>query len=197
YPNLHLHADKTRDVIEEIKKISYQKDLTLIGTYPLKGENGIYNSALVVEGGELIGVRHKIKLFPLYEEQRYFKAGQENKVIESGKAKIGILICFELRFSSLLEGLRHAELLVVPSMWGEKRKEHLKALSRARAIESQSFLMLSNAWGKVGQEVYAGCSALYSPWGEVLSFSEKGNCLLQVEVEKGQVYAVRRHMPLL
>ncbi|MFN3599378.1 MAG: carbon-nitrogen hydrolase family protein [Aquificaceae bacterium] len=194
YDNLKSHAERTEEVLEEIKKISLQKDLTIIGTYPLKGKEGIYNCALVVEEGKIIGKRHKIKLFPLYEEEKHFKSGKDNTLIESKRAKIGVLICFELRFSSLL--LRDAELLVVPSMWGKKRREHLEVLSRSRTIENQSFLLLSNVWGKVGQEEYAGSSAIYSPWGEVLAYSEKGDSLLQVEVEKEQVYVVRRYMPL-
>lgn len=194
YDNLKSHAKRTEEVLEEIKRASLQRDLTIIGTYPLEGQEGIYNCALVVEEGKIIGKRHKIKLFPLYEEEKHFKRGQDNPLIESKRAKIGILICFELRFSSLL--LRDAEVLAVPSMWGKKRKEHLEAFSRSRAIENQSFLVLSNAWGKVGQEEYAGSSAIYSPWGEVLAYSEKGDSLLQVEVEKQQVYVVRRYIPL-
>jgi len=150
----------------------------------------------LVEKGKIIGIRHKIKLFPLYEEPKHFTPGIENTVFESYKAKLGILICFELRFPELSQSLRDADILIVPSMWGEKRKEHLKALSRARAIENQSFLMLSNAWGRVGEEEYAGHSAIYSPWGEVLAFSEKGDSILQVSVEKEQVRRVRKYIPL-
>lgn len=196
YENLAEHAEKTEDVLEEIKRVSFERDLTLVGTYPLKLEGKIYNSAILVEKGKIVGVRHKIKLFPLYEEPKHFTPGVENPVFESCKAKIGILICFELRFPELSQSLRDADILIVPSMWGEKRKEHLKALSRARAIENQSFLMLSNAWGRVGEEEYAGHSAIYSPWGEVLAFSEKGDSILQVSVEKEQVRRVRKYIPL-
>lgn len=196
YENLARHAEKTEKVLEEIKRISLEKDLTIVGTYPLRLEGRIHNSALLVEKGNIIGIRHKIRLFPLYEEPKYFTAGLENPVFESPKAKVGILICFELRFPDLSQGLKGADILIVPSMWGEKRKDHLKTLSRARAVENQSFLMLSNAWGKVGGEEYAGHSAIYSPWGEVLAFSEKGDCILQVRVEKDQVQKVREHIPV-
>lgn len=196
YPKMHQHAERTQDILEEIKKLSFLKDLTIIGTYPIKDNEKLYNSAVVIERGEVIGRRDKIKLFPLYEEQKYFTPGSENPIIESKGIKIGILICFELRFSSLLQDLRPAEILVVPSMWGYKRKEHLKALSKARAIENQSFLIVSNAWNMVGQEEYAGCSGIYSPWGEMLAFSEKGDCILQVEVDIEQVHTVRRYIPM-
>lgn len=197
YEKLKDHARATEKVLEALKQVSKEKELTLIGSYPLQTEGGIHNSAVVVDKGEVVGVRHKIKLFPLYQEQRYFLPGSENPIFELSGFRLGVLLCFELRFPLLSWELRGAELLVVPSLWGARRKEHLLTLSRARAIENQSFLMLANGWGKVGDEEYAGSSAIYSPWGEVLVFSERGDSLLQVKVDLGEVERVRSLVPIL
>lgn len=196
YGQLSRHADATPEVLEELRKISSEKRLTLIGTYPTRGDGGIYNSAIIVGEGRILGIRHKIRLFPLYEEDRHFLQGRENPVFHLGGVGTGILICFELRFPELSWSLREAELLVVPSMWGKGRREHLMVLSRARAVENQCFLSLSNAWGRVGTEEYAGCSAIYSPWGDVLAFSQEGDCILQVVVDRGEVSRVRELIPL-
>lgn len=196
YENLKDHAKATERVLEALRQVSREKELTLIGSYPLQTERGIHNSAIIVDRGEVVGVRHKIKLFPLYEEQRYFLQGSENPIFELPGFRLGILLCFELRFPLLSWGLRRAELLVVPSLWGAKRREHLITLSRARAIENQSFLMLANGWGRVGEEEYAGSSAIYGSWGEVLAFSEKGDSLLQVRVDLKEVERVRNSVPV-
>ncbi len=196
YQNMERHAQATEEVLQEVIRVSKARDLTIIGTYPTKTEGGIHNSAVVVNRGRIIGKRHKIKLFPLYEEPRHFLPGFENPVFETSLAKVGILICFELRFPELSWALREADILVVPSMWGEKRKLHLRSLSRARAIENQCFLMLSNAWGDVGGEEYAGSSAIYGPWGHMLAFSERGDSILQVEVDPKEVEKVRRYIPV-
>ncbi len=196
YQNMERHAQATEEVLQEVIRVSKDRDLTIIGTYPTKTEGGIHNSAVVVNRGRIIGKRHKIKLFPLYEEPRHFLPGFENPVFETSLAKVGILICFELRFPELSWALREADILVVPSMWGEKRKLHLRSLSRARAIENQCFLMLSNAWGDVGGEEYAGSSAIYGPWGHMLAFSERGDSILQVEVDPKEVEKVRRYIPV-
>lgn len=196
YERLDRHADATSEVLEELKRVSSERGLTLIGTYPTKKEKGIYNSAIIIERGQIRGFRHKIKLFPLYEEPRHFLPGVENPVFDVSGVRVGILICFELRFPEISRSLREAELLVAPSMWGESRKEHLRILSRARAIENQCFLMLSSAWGEVGGERFAGCSAIYGPWGDLLAFSEKGDSLLQVQVDLGEVERVRRLIPV-
>ncbi|MEJ7553226.1 MAG: carbon-nitrogen hydrolase family protein [Aquificaceae bacterium] len=197
YQNLKKHADATQEVLQEVIRVSKEKKLTVIGTYPLSAKEGIYNSAILVDKGNIAGVRHKIKLFPLYEEQKHFLPGNENPLFEVSGVKLGILICFELRFPELSWSLREAKLLLVPAMWGGERKEHLKILSRARAIENQCFLMLSNAWGEVGGEEYGGSSAIYNPWGEVLAFSERGDSLLQVEVDLEDAQRVRNLIPLL
>lgn len=197
YENMSKHAEITKEVLQEVVRVSRERNLTVIGTYPMKSDKGVYNSAVVIDKGNIIGVRHKIKLFPLYDEPKHFLPGKENPLFEVSGKRIGILICFEIRFPELSRSLRDAEVLVVPSMWGKKRKEHLKALSRARAVENQCFLVLSNAWGKVGEEEYAGCSAIFSPWGNTLAFSEEGDTLLQVEVDLEEVEKVRRSIPVL
>ena len=197
YQNLEKHADATHEVLQELIRVSKERRLTVVGTYPLKVNEGIHNSAIVVDKGNIAGVRHKIKLFPLYEEQKHFLPGNENPLFEVSSVKLGILICFELRFPELSWSLREAKLLLVPARWGSKRKEHLKVLSRTRAIENQCFLMLSNAWGEVGGEEYGGSSAIYNPWGEVLAFSERGDSLLQVEVDLEETQRVRNLIPLL
>lgn len=196
YENLRKHAQATPTVLEELTKASLQKRLTIVGTYPTLTEGKLYNSALIVYAGKILSPRHKIKLFPLYREHEYFTPGEENPIFEVDHTRLGVLICFELRFAELSLSLREAQVLVVPSLWGEKRKEHLRVLSRARAIENRSFLLLSNAWGMVGQENYAGCSAIYSPWGEILAFSEKGDTLLQVGVQIEEVQRAREYLPL-
>ncbi|QID32447.1 carbon-nitrogen hydrolase family protein [Pampinifervens florentissimum] len=196
YENMERHAQATEEVLQEVIRISKERNLTIVGTYPIRTEGGIHNSAVVVDKGKVVGRRHKIKLFPLYEEPRHFLPGYENPVFETSLAKVGILICFELRFPELSWALRDAQLLVVPSMWGKKRKLHLMTLSRARAIENQCFLMLSNTWGDVGGEEYAGSSAIYGPWGHVLAFSERGDSILQVGVDLEEVQKVRRHIPV-
>ncbi|MCX8164123.1 MAG: carbon-nitrogen hydrolase family protein [Aquificaceae bacterium] len=196
YQNIQKHAEATMDVLEELKRVSEEKELTIVGTYPLKGEKGLYNSAVLVEKGRIVGIKRKIKLFPLYEEHKHFLPGSENPAFNVHGIKTAVIICFELRFPHLFSDIREAQVILSPSMWGSRRGEHLRVISRARAIENQCFLALSNAWGLVGAEEYAGSSSVYSPWGDVLAYSEKGDCLLQVMVDLEEVEVARRLLPI-
>jgi predicted amidohydrolase len=81
-------------------------------------------------------------------------------------------------------------------MWGIERREHFKVLTRARAVETQSFLMASNAWGKTGRTTFGGASGIYSPWGEVLAFSEDGESFLTAKVDLSEVDRVRERIPV-
>jgi omega-amidase len=128
YDNLKNHAKESQGLLEELRELSKEKRLTLIGTYPEEREGKLFNTAFVLSDGLLVGKRDKIKLFPLYREGEHFSPGQENPVFETRHGKVGVLVCFELRFPSLGWGLRKrgAQLIAVPSLWGAKRREHLR-----------------------------------------------------------------------
>ena len=198
YERIKEHAKATPWILQEIAKVSKEKSLTVIGTYPMLEEGLLYNTAVVMCNGTVLGKRNKIELFPIYDEPKHFSAGRENPVFEVDNLRIGILICFELRFCYLSTQLRKkgAQLIVVPSMWGAKRKEHLKVLSQARAIETQSYLVLSNACGKTGDEEYAGSSAIYDPWGRTLAYAQQDELLISANIDLKEVEKVRKYIPM-
>ncbi len=198
YSRLEEAISFSEEVVDFMRELSEKKRTLLCGSIPVKEKGNVYNRAFLIQDGKVIGKRDKIKLFPLTDEDKHFSPGKENPVFDTKFGRVGILICFELRFSSLVQELRKgdAQIILVPAQWGEKRKEHLRILSRARAIESQSYLLLSDSWGESGGQVYAGCSAIYSPWGDILAFSEKGNSLLSADIDLKEVKKVRRYIPM-
>ena len=195
---LDTFARMTPAVLEELSRLSERKNLLLCGTLPEKTEEGVRNTAYLIDRGRLIGRRSKIKLFPLFGEDRFFVAGRENPVFETRFGRIGVLICFELRFTNLVLDLRRKriDILLVPAQWGSARRTHLEVLSRARAVELQSYLLISNIWGKLRGTEFAGRSAVYSPWGEILCFAERGDTLLTAEADLSYVGEVRRTVPV-
>ncbi len=198
YKNMHIYAEMSKDVLEDMLEISKSKDISLCFTVPWKEKNKLYNRAFLIEEGKIIGIKDKIKLFPLLEEAKYFEAGYENPIFESRLGKIGILICFELRFTELVNDLKNEkiDILLIPSQWGEARKEHLYILSKARALELECYVAVANTWGKFLSENFAGTSGIYSPWGEVIAFSEKGNNLLKGFYDPKEVEKIRRFLPV-
>ncbi len=198
YENLHKHAENTRRVISILKKISLRKRLLIVGTYPYLLGGRIYNMALLIEDGRITGKRGKIRLFPIFDEDKHFTPWRENRVFKTKFGKVGILICFEIRFTDLILELQkeRPDIVLVPAQWGWARREHLSTLSRARAVEMQSYLLLSNTWGEHLGTRFAGRSAIYSPWGEILSYSETGDTLLEAEYDLAYVERVRKAVPV-
>jgi len=200
YPNMEKLAQASQEVLDFLSTLSRERKAVVVGTLPLNEGNKLYNTAVVFDSGKLIAKRRKIELFPLYKETQYFSPVKEgdNRVIKTGVGKIGIVICFELRFNRFTNSLRKegVQIILVPAMWGIERREHFKVLTRARAIETQSFLMASNSWGKTGKTIFGGASGIYSPWGEILAFSEDGEGFLTAKVELTEVERVRNKIPV-
>ncbi len=195
--NVKDYVKDTPKVIKILKKISSKKKLFISGTFPEKISGRIYNVAYLIYKGKILGKRGKIKLFPLFGENETFTPWRENKVFNAPFGRVGVLICFELRFTDLVLELKKKKphIILVPAQWGYARREHLKILSRARAIELQSYLVLSDTWGEGSGTRFAGHSAIYSPWGEVLAFSEKGDTILETEYRPEYVEEVRKALP--
>ncbi|RLJ69862.1 putative amidohydrolase [Hydrogenivirga caldilitoris] len=198
YERLEDFASMTPEVLKLLQRLSEEKGFMLCGTLPERTGEGIRNTAFLIDGGKVIGKRSKMKLFPIFDEHRYFIPGEENPVFETRAGRIGILICFELRFTDMVLELRKkgVEILLVPAQWGYARREHLRILSQARAVELQSYVVVSDTWGEHAGTRYAGQSGIYSPWGEVLVYSEKGDVLLRVEADLAEVHRVREVLPV-
>lgn len=125
-------------------------------------ENG-FNTFYLFSQNRIVRTQHKHKLFALGDEQKHFKAGaMENQLFEVNGLKVGVLICFELRFTELWQSLRGADIILVPAMWGLPRKHHFETLIKALAIANQCYVVASNS----ANEEMARGSMVVSPFGE-------------------------------
>ncbi len=196
--NLEQHAKETPAIHKYLKDFSHKKHLVIAGTLPEKSRNAIYNKAFVIDNGEIVYKQAKVKLFRPTGEHKYFKAGRNFDVAESSNGNLGIMICFELRFPNISYTLRKkgAEIILVPAQWGKPRKYHLEVLSKARAIEDQAFVIVSNTTGKIGNIEYAGSSGIYDPWGETLAFIDEEEGLIQADINLNDVYRVRKKIKM-
>jgi predicted amidohydrolase len=198
YARMEEFALLSSYIVEKLRLASKEKELMICGTVPEKSEEGIKNTAILIDRGEVLGKRSKIKLFPPFEEDKHFVPGRENTVFDTRFGRVGILICFELRFTDMVLELKrkNIDILLVPAQWGYARKEHLRILSQARAIELQSYVVVSNTWGEFKGVKFAGQSGIYSPWGEVLEFSETGDIYLEAEADLSYLSKVRETIPI-
>jgi predicted amidohydrolase len=188
YDNFEAVTDFAKHAIEEIKEAS--KDKIIVLTIIEKRDSEVFNFAKVFYNEELVYERAKAKLFRFGGEHEHFVEGNEQsvKIVEVNGIKLGILICFELRFKDLWKKLEGADVIVVPSWWGVLRTEHFKVLTKALAIMNQCYVVASDSLN----EECTKMSSIITPQGEV-SFNGNKPCL-EREYNKKEIAKMRRYM---
>lgn len=164
YDNMEKASSFSQMAIEKLKEIAENQIIIL--TVIRKIDNAFVNQAIAIHNHQIIHTQEKSKLFKLGDEDRYFVSGQDSKIkpFEIDGIKIGILICFELRFKELWKVLEGCDIIVIPSKWGVLRELHFKVLSNALAIINQCFVVAHSSGGKD----IVNSSMIYSPNGNLV-----------------------------
>lgn len=171
YKTLNELAQKTASVVAELQELSVRHKLVIVGSQPeAAGDNRVYNTAHVIDNGRLVAAYRKLHLFSLLGEDKAFKGGDAWCLAETSLGKIGVIICYDLRFPELCRrlALEGAWVVCVPAQWPKPRQEHWRTLLRARAIENQLYVVSANACGLIGKLDFFGMSMVIDPKGEVL-----------------------------
>lgn len=172
YKNLTDLARQTEAVVAELQELSARHKLVIVGSQPeSSGDGRVFNTAHVVDNGRIAAIYRKIHLFSLLGEDRAFKGGNGWCLAETSLGKIGVIICYDLRFPELSRrlALEGARLICVPAQWPKPRQEHWRTLLRARAIENQLYVVAANACGLIGKLDFFGMSMIVNPKGELLA----------------------------
>ncbi len=159
----------TKKAINILKFLSYSKIISI--TMTNKKDNKYYNTLYVFYNGLIVHTQSKLKLFILGDEEKYFTQGDkiDIKIFEINGIKIAALICFELRFVDLIKNIQGADIILVPAMWGKKRKTHYESLTKALAITNQCYVIASDS----ANSNMAKSSAIISPFGDVTTDDTK------------------------
>jgi deaminated glutathione amidase len=168
-----------------------------------------YNTALVAQpDGQIVASYHKVHLFDVdladgttLRESASTFAGDDPVCVDVAGFKIGLSICYDLRFPELYRKLTMAgaELLVVPAAFTlHTGKDHWHVLLRARAIEAQCYVAAAAQWGSHphGRQTY-GHSLVADPWGTVIVECSDGVGFSLATVERSRVRSVRASLPCL
>lgn len=170
YKNLNELALRTAGIVDELLTLSRELKLVIVGSMPEPNGDKVFNTVYVADNGKLAGVYRKIHLFSLLGEDRAFSGGDSWLLADTSIGKIGVIICYDLRFPELSRRLavEGAQIICVPAQWPKPRQEHWRTLLRARAIENQLFVIGCNACGTVGKLDFFGMSMIIDPKGEPL-----------------------------
>jgi predicted amidohydrolase len=198
YPVLKEMAGKTPAILDRMCKIAGDNHLAIVGSLPEAAGEKIFNTSYLIDStGVIAGTYRKVHLFSLYNEQKHFGFGQSAPVFPTSIGKIGIMICYDLRFPELARrmALDGAEIICVSAQWPLVRIEHWPLLLRARAIENQLFVVGCNGCGKEEKITWGGHSAIISPWGTVLAQAGPGQQHIFGTLDFSEMSEFRKSIP--
>ena len=195
----------SRRAEERIAAQSADLGIMVIGSAPHAEDGRIYNRAQIFDRGEVLGEYRKIHLFSPNSEHRYHEPGNAPLVVDTRLGRIGLAICYDIRFPELIRYYFYAgaELLVVPAQWPEARAVHWRSLLKARAIENEMYVIGCNRTGVEPslknpdeQQLFPGDSRIIDPMGTVLLAGEGAQAPLLAEIEPRKVRVMRRALPI-
>ena len=171
YRELNAMAKRTPELVAELGELSGKYGMVIVGSLPEPHGDKVFNTAYVLDNGRVAGSYRKMHLFSLMGEDRSLDAGDSHLVAETSIGKVGVMICYDLRFPELARRLtlEGASLIAVPGEWPKPREDHWRTLIRARAIENQLFMVTANCCGVVGKLDFFGESLIVGPKGELLA----------------------------
>jgi len=178
------------------------------GTLPIKADQPgrVRNTTLVYSPtGEVAARYDKIHLFAYdngresYDEARVLEAGSQPATFNAEAVRVGLSVCYDLRFPELYRSYNPCELIAVPAAFtyttGEK---HWELLLRARAVENQCYVIAPAQGGKHenGRRTW-GHSMIVDPWGEVLAVLPEGEGVVCADIDPVRLAQIRQQLPAL
>ncbi len=197
YKNLNELAPRTAGIVDELLELSRDLKLVICGSMPEPNGDKVFNTIFLADNGRLAGVYRKIHLFSLLGEDRAFSGGDQWRLADTTIGKIGVIICYDLRFPELTRrlALEGARVICVPAQWPKPRQEHWRTLVRARAIENQLFVVSCNACGLIGKLDVFGMSMIVDPKGEVLAEAGEEECEISAPLDMQAMADWRAQIP--
>ena len=189
--------------VKTIAKTAKENSIEVIGTFYEKNrsKNRVYDTSFLINSsGKLVSKYRKIHLYDAlgFKESKKLASGSQlPKPQKSKVGKLGMMICYDLRFPEISRVLAAAgtNILVAPSAWvkGEMKEEHWIAINTTRAIENGCYIVSPDQVGNI----YCGRSIVVDPFGKILLDMKKKQGMGIVEISTDQITKVRKVLPLL
>lgn len=178
------------------------------GSIPLEASvpDKVRNTSLLYDDkGKCVARYDKIHLFGLdlgqekFNESKTIEAGDKIVVVDTPFGKLGLSICYDLRFPELYRAMKQVDIIAVPSAFTETTgRAHWEALIRARAIENMAYVIAPAQGGyhRSGRETH-GDSMIVDPWGVVMDRLSRGSGMVIAGMNPSYQASLRKSLPAL
>ena len=181
-----------------------------LGSLPVDHGSGKYanRSFVIDDDGHVVARYDKIHMFDVdlntgesWRESKAYRAGNDVVTVDTPVGKLGLTICYDIRFPGLFEelGRQHCDIIAIPAAFTVPTgRDHWHVLQRARAIEASAYVVAAAQSGshEDGRETF-GHSLIVDPWGKVLNDMGEGVGLAFVDIDPNRVMEVRNQLPSL
>jgi len=201
---------KKDPLVKNIKKISKKnKKWILIGSLPIKDRRKLRNRSIMISPkGNIAAYYDKIKMFDVklpnkekHQESKTFKPGKKLVTVNLPWGRLGLTICFDLRFPEIYRNLSKKKLnfISVPSAFTKiTGQKHWLALLKARAIENFCYIFAPNQTGKnTKKRETFGHSTIISPDGKILKLKKSGIGIVYADIKPNLSMQLRKIIPSL
>ena len=197
-------------LIKKIKEISKKNEKwILLGSLPIKDKKKYRNRSIMINPkGKIVAYYDKIKMFDVklpnkeqHRESNTYKPGNKLVSVKLPWGRLGLTICFDLRFPEIYRNLskKNLNFISVPSAFTKVTgKKHWLALLKARAIENFCYIFAPNQVGKnTKKRETFGHSVIISPDGKILKIKKKGAGIIYSKIDPNLSFELRKIIPSL
>lgn len=189
--------------VTTIANAAKKNNIQVVGSFYEKSriKDRVYDTSFVVDkSGKVISKYRKIHLYDALgfrESDKMASGSKIAKPVKTDLGKIGMMICYDLRFPEMSRSLAVAgsEVLIAPSAWvkGHMKEEHWITINKTRAIENGCYVIAPDQVGNI----YCGRSLVVDPYGKILLDMKKNQGIGFVKIDLNKVKQVRKDLPLL
>ena len=202
-------ADGAGPMQDFLARAAARRNVYLVGgTIPMAADaRRVFNSCLLfAPDGRRLARYDKIHLFryrgktEAVDEARTMKAGGEPRAVDTAIGRIGLCVCYDLRFPTMFARMRFPDIIVAPSAFtAQTGRAHWRLLARARAVDNLAFVVApAQAGTHPGGRRTFGDSLIVDPWGRVLAAAGRdGDGVVCAELTRARRDACRARLPLL
>ena len=184
------------ETVQRLAKKAKEKNAYLFtGSFVEEEEGKYYNACVLLDRqGEIVGHYRKMHLFGYGSKEReILSAGEKIEVVQTDFGKVGLSICYDLRFPEIYRKMvdQGAEVMINCAAWPYPRVENWVTLNMARAIENQAYFLSCVCAGSSKGKPFIGRSMVVDPWGTIVSAAAERETVLVTEINPEMIPKVR------
>lgn len=191
--------DELGEEISALRNIARDLKIGILGSFREKSDEKPFNTCIAIDpAGNTLAKYKKIHLFSPGGEHHFYSPGKFLGIFSFFSCKIGIAICYDLRFASLFQAYRDegVNLMFVSSAWPASRMKHFHLFTTSRAAEFQMFVASVNTVGQTPIDSYNGGSCIAGPEGTVRAMGTDMEELIFYDIRIDEAETLRKEFPV-